>query len=339
MVGADGPAQKDVAMEYPNLAYVARIVADRHRLADIGGERRVEVSQPLETDAVAVDDARLGDHDQQRVQFLQRFRHPGQPAIAAPRIDGRYADRPVRADVIGRHDVCADRSVQFGKRQARGRYRFAVTKIARQFRQQFGVDGAEQPLDLAAPLWTRDGRVDQADTQIGRSLFEMKAGEVRSVIDVQDVGNAAYRPGRIGLAPNRLSQRERRVERGGRAEENHVACYHARVIVQHRRQPRPHRATAGIEDQDIELGVIGLPDRIGVFGAVPMHQLELVAEGGSTFMCQGQHRRIDPPHDIAHAAIGRHSPLPFADDGGETAMDGHDRWRRFEQRHALDQFD
>src|SRR3546814_4876390 len=101
------------------LAYVARIVADRHRLADIGGERRVEVSQPLETDAVAVDDARLGDHDQQRVQFLQRFRHPGQPAIAAPRIDGRYADRPVRADVIGRHDVCADRSVQFGKRQAR----------------------------------------------------------------------------------------------------------------------------------------------------------------------------------------------------------------------------
>src|SRR3546814_7629606 len=75
-----------------------------------------------------------------------------------------------------------------------------------------------------------------------------------------------------------------------------------------------------------------LPDRIGVFGAVPMHQLELVAEGGSTFMCQGQHRRIDPPHDIAHAAIGRHSPLPFADDGGETAMDGHDRWRRFEQR-------
>src|SRR3546814_7091926 len=70
-------------------------------------------------------------------------------------------------------------------------------------------------------------------------------------------------------------------------------------------QPRPHRATAGIEDQDIELGVIGLPDRIGVFGAVPMHQLELVAEGGSTFMCQGQHRQIDPPHDIAHAAIGR----------------------------------
>src|SRR3546814_3759166 len=127
--------------------------------------------------------------------FLQIVRHPGQPANAATRIDGRYADRPVRADVIGRHDVCADRSVQFGKRQARGRYRFAGTKIARQFRQQFGVDGAEQPLDLAAPLWKRDGRVDQADTQIGRSLFEMKAGEVRSVIDVQDVGNAAYRPG------------------------------------------------------------------------------------------------------------------------------------------------
>src|SRR3546814_18749198 len=102
-----------------------------------------------------------------------------------------------RSDVIGRHDVCADRSVQFGKRQARGRYRFAVTKIARQFRQQFGVDGAEQPLDLAAPLWTRDGRVDQADTQIGRSLFEMKGGEVRYVIDVQDVGNADRKSTRL----------------------------------------------------------------------------------------------------------------------------------------------
>src|SRR3546814_12525677 len=102
-------------------------------------------------------------------------------------------------------------------------------KISRQFLQEFGFEGAEQPLELAAPLWTRDGRVDQADTQIGRSLFEMKAGEVRSVIDVQDVGNAAYRPGRIGLAPNRLSQRARRVERGGCAEENHLACPHARV--------------------------------------------------------------------------------------------------------------
>ena len=85
--------------------------------------------------------------------------------------------------------------------------------------------------------------------------------------------------------------------------------------------------------------MIGLPDRIGAIGAVPMHQLELVAEGGSAFMRQGQHRRIDPAHDITHAAIGRHSPFPFVDDGGETAMDGHDRWRRFEQRHALDQFD
>ena len=111
------------------------------------------------------------------------------------------------------------------------------------------------------------------------------------------------------------------------------------MIVQHRRQPRSHRATACIEDQDIKLGMIGLPDRIGTIGAVPIHQLELVAEGGRTFLCQRQHRRIDPAHDIAHAAVGRHSPLPFADDGGETAMDGDDRGRRFEQRHALNQFD
>ena len=125
---------------------------------------------------------------------------------------------------------------------------------------------------------------------------------------------------------------------GWRTKENHVARDHARVIVQHGRQPRPHLATACVEDQDIELGMIGLPDRIGALGAVSIHQLELVAEGGSTFMCQGQHRRINPAHDISHASVGRHSPFPFADDAGETAMDGHDRWRRFDQRHALDQF-
>ena len=157
-------------MEYPNLAYVAGIVADRHRLADIGGERGVEISQSLETDAVAVDDARLGDHDQQRVQLFQCFRHPRQQAIAAPRIDGRYADCAVRTDIIGRYDVSADRGVQFGQRQARRRYRFAVAEIARQFRQQLRVDGAEQSLDLAAPLWTRDGRVDQANTKVGAVL-------------------------------------------------------------------------------------------------------------------------------------------------------------------------
>src|SRR3546814_10969671 len=60
MVGADGPAQKDVALEYPNLAYVARIVADRHRLADMRGESRVEVPQPLLPDGVAEGDAASG---------------------------------------------------------------------------------------------------------------------------------------------------------------------------------------------------------------------------------------------------------------------------------------
>jgi len=95
----------------------------------------------------------LGDHDQQRIQLGQRFRHPGQPPVAAPCVHGRHPDRAMRANIVDGDDVGADCGVQLGKRQAGLRGRLAVAEVAGQFGQQLGVGGAEQPLDLAPPGW------------------------------------------------------------------------------------------------------------------------------------------------------------------------------------------
>jgi len=65
----------------------------------------------------------------------------------------------MRTGIVGRDDVGADRGVQLGERQAGWRGWLAIAEIARQLGQQLGVDGAEQPLDLAAPLRTGDARL------------------------------------------------------------------------------------------------------------------------------------------------------------------------------------
>src|SRR5690625_6233109 len=68
--------------------------------------------------------------------------------------------------------------------------------MPRQGREYFGVDGVEEPLDLASALGPADGGVDDADLQGDRGVFEMVTGEVTSVVDVESVGHAAHRPGR-----------------------------------------------------------------------------------------------------------------------------------------------
>lgn len=119
--GTDRPAEKGVAVEHAHLAHIAGVVADGDRLADIGGERGIEEAQSLEMDAVAMHGARLCDHDQERVEHLQAFRHPGKPAVTAPGVQWRHADRAVRAGIVSRDDERADRRIQFRKREARRR--------------------------------------------------------------------------------------------------------------------------------------------------------------------------------------------------------------------------
>jgi hypothetical protein len=55
--------------------------------------------------------------------------------------------------------------------------------------------------------------VQQPDVQVGADLLGVAAGEVAAMVNVQDVGEAVQRPPRVGFAPDRLAQGERKVQR------------------------------------------------------------------------------------------------------------------------------
>ena len=97
---ADGPAEEAVLVVDADLGQVARVVADRHRLADVGRQRQVEVAEALEADAVLLDPARLGDGQQQQVELLQRVRQARQEAARLPALLGRDARLAVDALVV-----------------------------------------------------------------------------------------------------------------------------------------------------------------------------------------------------------------------------------------------
>src|SRR5699024_12595186 len=72
------------------------------------------------------------------------------------------------------------------------------------------------------PAWPMCGLPDVLYVDGG--VGELVTGEVAAVVDVEHVGQAAHRPGRVGLVPDRLAQRqggvhrseERRGGKGGR---------------------------------------------------------------------------------------------------------------------------
>jgi hypothetical protein len=59
------------------------------------------------------------------------------------------------------------------------------------------------------------------------------------------------------------------------------------VVVDDCGQPRPRGRAVGFEDQDVELGVVGLPEGVGLAGAVPPGQLEPVPERRLSLLGEG----------------------------------------------------
>jgi hypothetical protein len=100
-----------------------------------------------------------------------------------------------------------------------------------QFRQEFGVDGSEQPLNFPAPLRSSHSGINNAKAQTGRNLIEVLAGEVASVIHIQHVRDSADGPGRIALAPDSLPQCKAGIQDGRSAKEHHEACDNAGIII------------------------------------------------------------------------------------------------------------
>lgn len=71
-IGADGPAEESILVVDADFGQVARVVADRHRLADMGVQDEVDVAKTLEVDPIALDRAGFRHSQQQQVELLQR---------------------------------------------------------------------------------------------------------------------------------------------------------------------------------------------------------------------------------------------------------------------------
>src|SRR5699024_10453727 len=162
------------------------------------------------------------------------------------------ADRGMRALVV-LADELPDGPVETRKVQHRHGMWVSRGEAPGQGREQFGVDGVEEPLDLSSSLWAGDRGVDDTDLQRDRGVLEVMAGEVAAVVDVEDVWDAAHRPGGVALRPDGLAQRQRGVHRGGCALEDHVPADRPRVVVHDRGQPGPGWSPAGVLDEDVEL--------------------------------------------------------------------------------------
>jgi len=79
------------------------------------------------------------------------------------------------------------------------------------------------------------------------------------------------------FAPDRLAQRERGLQRRRRSDEHDVPRDRAAVVVLNDRQPRTHCTPVLVDDQDVELGVVGLPDLVGRRRFAAVDELEAFA--------------------------------------------------------------
>jgi hypothetical protein len=94
------------------------------------------------------------------------------------------------------------------------------------------------------------------------------------------------------------------------------------MIVDNRRQPRARRLARLVEDEQIERGVIGLPDRVGSTRPVPVNHLKPVAEGGCAFMRQSHRRWINGREDRVDRAVRGDAPALRRRDLADAAANG-----------------
>src|SRR6218665_4400 len=171
-------------------------------LGDVGGrvpggdgvadERRQswgEVARALEVDAVALHDSVLRNSKEEPVKLFDALWHPGQPSVGDPRVTRRDSQLAMDSVVIGADEV-TDRSIERCEVEDWRWCPAAGSEMTGEGAEQFGVDGAEEPLDLASPLGSADGRVDDPDVQGYRGPLEVVADEVGTVVHVQDMSSA-----------------------------------------------------------------------------------------------------------------------------------------------------
>jgi hypothetical protein len=101
------------------------------------------------------------------------------------------------------------------------------------------------------------------------------------------------------------------------------------VVVLDDGQPR---APAFVKDQDVELGVIGLPDLVGRRRLAAVDELEALAVTHRPLVREHDEPRVQRAHDRVHRCVARRRPPMLARDIDRLAMDERGRRRRASQR-------
>ena len=207
--------------------------------------------------------------------------------------------------------------------------------MARHVWQEHLVHGTEQPLDLAPPAGATGPGMNELDLQRDAGLLDLLRDEIATVVDVEHLGNAADWPSRIGLAPDRLVQRQRGVHGRRRVGRHHVAHHGTAVIVHHHRQPGPNLFAMRVQNEDVEHRMVGLPHFVGRDGVTSVHQLVPVTVGGRV----GGDSDACSPNPARHVRNDRIAWLRRAMRvrlGRYLAMDGGDSWAGASGRQRAD---
>jgi hypothetical protein len=139
-------------------------------------------------------------------------------------------------------------------------------------------DRAVQSLHLAFLMW-RVGRggID-LDTECERGVLDRARGELQPVIPAQPSGHPAERPP-LGVHEQRVAQRGQHLGRAG-PQRDRPAHDRPREVIQEQRHPRPATTSvAGRDDEQRELLVIGLPDRVAMRRLIAQIQAMLAPPG------------------------------------------------------------
>src|SRR3954454_18457155 len=94
----------------------------------------------------------------------------------------------------------------------------------------------------------------------------MMRGKVAAIVGIEHIGDAADAPSRILLAPDRLAQRERRLDGRGGLEVEGVSGDGTAVVVDDDRQPGLGGDAVLTDKQNIQERMIRLPDGVGMIG-------------------------------------------------------------------------
>jgi len=155
-------------------------------------------------------------------------------------------------------------------------------------------------------------------------------------LDARKVDQTHDGPGRMLLSLHGLVKGQCRLERGRRAGEDGVAGDGAGVVIEYDGQPRACAGPGGVDNLNVQLGVVALPLLVRAAGGAPVDQLEPVPVRGVAFERDCAQSGIDGGNDRPDRRVARGGNAAVERDGPDPPVDERDGRRRAAEREAFD---